>query len=553
MKKYILILLATVAFSSCSDSWLEFDNKNALDVSSFLTTENDLNLAVNAAYTPLAHPGMFGERYFFIINILDPYIWFENPRAGFDIFAFEPNDFKNTWRDLYLGVYRTSDILANAYRVEDTVTPEKMKVYKAQLRALRGMYYFYLVSWFNKPIFYDETNLPTNPLGSFTNSEPELFWNKLEEDLRYAGENLPAIWAGSETGRITKGAANAQLGKALLYKHYHYYLRFGKGGTPEAKANLEAAKAELKLVITSNDYELIKPVVKTKAHYQAALLSNFSYLDIPVGGTSYNSENNKESVWEVQYNDQPNNNYYLPAWLCGGSRNYEFFGVNKSGYRNGEIDPSLWFEFESVSGHPAGYSIDPRANATCFLEGDTMDWRPESGYDIGYVGSVNGKEVVKTYKLYAGAAAPPTLSSIGLKKYSYPQFTTNSAPFSAPYNVRIIRYADVLLMYAEACYQVDNDADGTGLAALNQVRSRVDMPAVAALTPAAIKHERTVELATEGHQYNDLIRWSYDPNFGIDFGTIYRGYFKTPKNLYFPIPQLDIDANKGNLKQNPGW
>jgi hypothetical protein len=108
-------------------------------------------------------------------------------------------------------------------------------------------------------------------------------------------------------------------------------------------------------------------------------------------------------------------------------------------------------------------------------------------------------------------------------------------------------------MYAETCLLIDGDASNTGLAALNEVRDRVKMPPLTALTPAAIKHERTVELATEGHQYNDIIRWSFDSAWTFDLNNLFKDRFISPRNLYFPIPQKDIDDNKGALSQNPGW
>jgi hypothetical protein len=142
-----------------------------------------------------------------------------------------------------------------------------------------------------------------------------------------------------------------------------------------------------------------------------------------------------------------------------------------------------------------------------------------------------------------------------LKKYNYPQFyekgeTKNSAPF----NVRVIRFADVLLMYSEASYLFDVDADGTGLLALNEVRRRVGMSAVNALTPDVIIHERDVELATEGHRYNDIVRWSFDQvKFKVDLDKLFNGRFDLKKHQYFPIPQEEIDVNNGYLIQNKGW
>lgn len=548
MKKLLSIFILALVFTACSDSFLETENKNSLDTGSFFKTENDLLLAVNAAYTPFAHGGMFGNFYLLRMNQLDPYVWFENPKSGFDQMIINTSDFSSVWTTLYLGLFRTSDILANADRLQGVMDESKLNEYKAQLKGLRGMYYFYLVTWFNAPIYYDETNVPTNPQVGLPNGTPEQFWDKLEEDLTFAAEYLPPSWSSQEVGRLTKGTANAALGKALLYKHYQYYLRFGKGGTPEATANIAKAKAALKRVIESGVYELIKPIDQTKADYQAALLSNYSYLDIPVGPKLYKAENNKESVWEIQYNDDNRAAQgWLPGWQWGGALNYAY--LSPFGYRNLEIDPTLWYEYETT-GAPAGYERDPRAYATCYLEGDLLDWRPESGRMVPFQSSLHAKSIVFSNKLYQG---PVPSQALGLKKYCYPQFVGKSSPNSDPFNIRVIRYADVLLMYAEACYQVDRDADGSGLAALNQVRDRAGMPAIQDLTIPSIIHERAVELSTEGHRYMDIVRWMWDPNFGIDLGKLFNSKFNKDKNYCFPIPQADIDANKGMLKQNPGW
>lgn len=550
MKKTIYLFISLIILASCDDALVTY-NKNQLDKAAFFKTENDLKLAVNTAYTPLAQDGMFGLGYFLHQNTLDPYIWFENPNSGLDKMLIGISDFSTTWRDLYIGLFRTSDILANISRLDGKVSDENMKIYKGQLTALRGMYYFYLVTWFNKPIYYDETNVPTDPFYQFSNAEPELFWNKLEEDLTFAASNLPATWGNEDKGRITKGAASAQLGKSLLYKHFHYYLRFGKGNSAEAKNNLLKAKNALKAVVDGQVYKLIQAKANTKKDFQAALLSNSSYLDIPVGNNIYPAENNDESVWEIQYNDDTKGNTgWLPGWQWGGNLNYMYFSSHLLAYKNQEIDPTLWYEFETTSSHIAGYDRDPRAYATCFLDGDTMDWRPSSGYNVPFSSALNSKRIVSSKNLYNGAT--PSVA-IGLKKYNYPQFTEKSAPNCAPFNVRVIRYADVLLMYAEACYLYDGDSDGSGLAALNQVRRRAGMPDQTALTPEIIVHERNVELATEGHRYNDIVRWAYSPEFNIDLGALFKYNFDTNKNFYYPIPQSEINANRGTLKQNPGW
>lgn len=554
MKNIILIGLVVI-LGGCTDAFLETTNKNSVDINNFFETETDLKTAVNAAYTPLAHSGMFGLEYFRRQNGLDPYIWNENPGIGYDAMNFSAVDFNrtayiSTWSDLYIGLFRTSDILKRMTKLKEVVTETKYMQYEAQLRALRGMYYFYLVTWFNSPTFYDETNVPSDFNVSLGNGTPEQFWNKLEEDLTFAATNLPSTWDATETGRITKGAANAQLGKALLYKHYHYYLRFNKAGTAESQGNLSKAKSAFKQLMESGNYELIKPLAQTKDDYQAALLSNFSYVAIPAGSNIYKAENNKESVWEIQFNDNDRSSpSYSPGSSWGGNLLYAFYSPR--GYRNYEIDPTLWEQFETT-GAPVGFSRDPRAYATCYLDGDLLDWRVESGYKIPFSSTLHTQTTVDKFNLYNGISPS---KAIGLKKYNYPQFyekgeTTNSAPF----NVRVIRYADVLLMYAEASYLLDADVDGTGLHALNEVRKRVGMPVVNALTPDVIIHERDVELATEGHRYNDIVRWSFDQvKFKVDLDKLFNGRFDLNKHQYFPIPQEEIDVNNGHLIQNKGW
>ena len=121
MKKLLSIFILAAVFIACSDEFLETENKNSLDVGSFFKTENDLLLAVNAAYTPFAHGGMFGNFYLLRLNQIDPYIWFENPKSGLDQMIINTSDFSAPWNELYRGLYRTSDILANIDRLKDKI------------------------------------------------------------------------------------------------------------------------------------------------------------------------------------------------------------------------------------------------------------------------------------------------------------------------------------------------------------------------------------------------------------------------------------------------
>ena len=136
----------------------------------------------------------------------------------------------------------------------------------------------------------------------------------------------------------------------------------------------------------------------------------------------------------------------------------------------------------------------------------------------------------------------------------------------------MLRYAEVLLLYAEAKFLVDKDADGTGLKALNEVRTRAQLAPVTALTYQIIKDERRAELFCEQERFFDLVRWGDAPTALANKGkTYYKFYGYKPgttewnvaavagsgkgwqdKYSLLPFPFEQITANP-NLVQNPGW
>ncbi len=217
----------------------------------------------------------------------------------------------------------------------------------------------------------------------------------------------------------------------------------------------------------------------------------------------------------------------------------------------------MYFAFEDVTGHPAGFTKDPRTYASLFIDGERLHFvEGEAYYDKFYLSGLNNKRVA--YSRGLNRPGQPSLG-FGPKKYAYPMYNDKAAPNNAPFNHRLIRLADVMLMYAEVMYLLGDD--GSGLNALNAVRARVDMPAVDALTTEAIIHERDVELAFEGFRYMDLVRWSLDPQWGINWDEIEWGIneansvnpFVVGKNEFLPIPLTEINVNRGMQEQNPGW
>lgn len=566
MKKNIsrfITLLVLLTFTACSeDLFEEVQNKNNLNVDNWYQTANDFDMALNSCYCALADGGLFGLQMQLLFGSFDDRIMFETP--GFDEFRINStsDNISSMWRALYFGVFRTSKFLERIYAKPEIegMTDARRNNVIAQAKALRAMYYFYLVTIFNEPVFYNESSIPQDLLAPQANGKPEQFWDQLEKDLTEAIPDLTPKTSldQADLGRVTRGAGNALLGKAMLYKHYYYYAKNGEKGSSGDIAALNTAKVAFKAIMDSKEYNLILPKApKTRKDYIYALLSNSSFLELPSENNVYPSENNDESIWEVQYSDERFAAGWLPGWQWSGALNFAYFSGHLASFKNQEVHPNLFFAAETA-GAPAGFTRDPRIYASCYLKDDTLDFRSENiAYFNKKFSGANSKKVAFVRKL----TTPAESQWLGLKKYYFPVYNELNAPKNDPFNRRVIRYADVLLMYAEVMHLLGDD--GTGLNALNEVRARVDMPAIGALTKAAIIHERDIELALETLRFFDLVRWSFDSDWGIDWEDIYKdqssatgtgvGYFQVGKNEYLPIPFSEIDINKGKLKQNPGW
>jgi hypothetical protein len=554
----MLVLITLVIMTGCTEEFLEVENKNNLTDGSFYQTQNDFLLAMNSCYCPLADRGMFGLEFQLQNGTWEDRTLFETTnRDNLATMSSSSGENSSIWRAMYFGIFRTSQFLRKLNDRQDIegFTQKTRDLYEAQVRTLRAIYYFYLVTFYHSPIYYDETpeTFPLDYNENFSNGDPIQFWDQIETDLAFAIPNLPkkSEYSDADLGRVTTGGASALLGKAMLYKYYHYHVRNGTQNGAEAQEDLATARDAFLDVMNSGEYALVLPKApKTRKDYMMALLSNTAYLDLPSENNTYKSENNIESIWEVQYSDDLMQPGWLPGWQWSGSLNTQYFSPHSNSYKNHEVHPDWFYACDSV-GTPTGFDRDPRAYASCYLDGDTMHVDPDNAYYKKFNSFIHTKRIAAS----RGLAHPGQPSvSFGMKKYYFPIYDVpgTASPNNDPTNRKVIRYADVLLMYAEVMFLLGDN--GTGLAALNEVRARVDMAPVPALTREAIIHERDIELAFETHRWNDLVRWSFDPAWGINWDEILGpGIFQVGKNEYFPLPLSEIDVNNGALKQNPGW
>ena len=478
-------IIATGIYS-CSDKFLDEVESYNIDSEGYFNSEDDYYMALIGAYDLLQAS---------YVNVLLGEIASDNTLCGgesaTDVIGFQQiddmthtqvnNNLRDVWNWMFAGVNRANYIL----EFKDKIEFEGKEVILGEASFLRAYYNFELLKWFGAiPLKVDQRFAPGDEL-SIPRSTPAEVYALIESDLMYAASNLEYV--APQTGRVTKGAAEALLGKAYLYQN-----KFAEAATV------------LDNVINNGPYDL--------ALDYATIFEN-------------DGENGVESVFEVQYTD---------AEGAG-------FGCLQCSEGNVAVG------FNSIRNHTgptydSGYSFNVPTQATVevFEEGDSRKeasildinaWAVSTGATFGegyeHTGYYNRKYIARKGDLNTGD-----------------QNLTN------PNNYRSIRFADVLLMAAEANNRGNVD-DAKALAYLNRVRERAfgdsthNVTATGGALTTAIYHERRVELVGEGHRFFDLVRTG-EASSSIEG-------FVTGKHELFPIPIEEIQFSNGNWAQNPNY
>jgi len=357
---------------------------------------------------------------------------------------------------------------------------------------LRAYYYFTLVKMFGGVPLFTDKRLDFSNSGTLQRAAPAAVYAQMEADLTKAISVLPTIQ--SQPGRVTKYAAQALLGKVYLYEKKY-----------------TSAAPVLQSVIDAGAFTLV---------------TKFDSIFVKSG------ENGPESVFEIQYsNSSP---YYQWSNVLQGQGNYS---VQQCGVRQ--------MSGTSAMPYAAGWSTNlPSVNLyNAYQAGDQR--QPGTLFDVAAYATANPALNV-TYQV-----APYENTGYYNKKYLPRKGQTSGQPeLNYLNNFRTIRYADVLLMAAEAYNQSNNDAKAQLY--LNQVRRRAfqvadashDVTATGTTLYTAILNERRLELAMEGERFFDLVRTG-------QAATVLGSAFKTGKNELFPIPQQEVTVS--GLVQNPGY
>ena len=484
--KISMIIISLTVFASCNDDFVNVDS-NDINSEDYFNSEEDYQNALIGAYDLLQAT---------YINVMLGEIASDNTLAGgesaTDVIGIQEIDdmihtpvnsnLRDLWGWMYGGINRTNFIL----EFQDKTDFSGKEQVIAQARFLRAYYYFELVKWFGDVPLAVDKQILFGEESSYVRSPTSEVYAQIELDLMYAADNLPLVQ--TETGRVTKGAAQALLGKAYLYQE-----KFS-----------EAAQA-LETVIQSGTYSLV---------------------------TDYNTifeaegENSTESVFEVQYTDLEGAGF--GCLQCSeGNVAVGFSGVRN--YEGPDFTSGFSFNVPVQEAYEAFDTDDPRRDIA-ILNIDA--WATATGATFGtgfeHTGYFNKKYIPRT-------RSDQALADLNL---------TN------PNNYRSIRYADVLLMAAEANNRGGID-EAKAQGYLNDVRRRAfgddlhDITATGASLTNAIYLERRLELIGEGHRFFDLVRT------GKAAQEI--NGFQAGKHELFPIPAIEIQLAGNVWAQNPGY
>jgi hypothetical protein len=490
----IVGLLLAFGLYSCEDKFLDEEENYLIDSEGYFNSEDDYYLALVGAYDLLQTT--------FINNILGE-IASDNTLCGgesaTDTSGYQQIDdmihtpvnlqLRNLWNYMFAGIKRCNYFL----EFQDKTDFDGREAMVAEVRFLRAYYHFELVKWFGGiPVKeYDNALLGQGKRfapgdeTSIPRYSADQVYALIESDLIFAVNNLE--YSAPQVGRVTKGAAQALLGKAYLYQD-----------------EFSESASVLQDLISNGPYQLS---------------SDFEQI------FELEGENGVGSVFEVQYTDGEGASF--DCFQCSEGN----IAVGYMGIRN-----------HTGPVYDSGFSFNVPVQEAfdAFSPGDVR--RDVSILDIVAWATATGAEYVEGYE-HTGFYNRKYLPRKGDQNIGDQNLTN-------PNNYRSIRFADVLLMAAEALNRGGVD-DTQALIYLNQVRERAfgnsnsNISATGSALTDAIWEERRLELMGEGHRFFDLVRTG-------QAASAIEG-FVTDKHEVFPIPFEEIQFSNGNWNQNPNY
>jgi len=527
MNNYIKIavaLLLLVMPVACKDtSLLDIPDPNTFTNGDFWKTEQDVDQGLIAVYNYFYKEGTWTRNiYTQMDGMADDGVsyagWTE--LNEWTKFIYTNYDFAESgvkiWSNMYTAIFRANQVLAHVDDVPFSSDQKKNQVI-GQAKFLRAFYYFYLeVLWENIPLVLQPSSAGDAP----KQNTPDEVWAQIESDFTDAASVLPDQWDAANIGRPTKGAALAFLGKSYMQQH-----------------KWQQAKDAFSWLVEGDG----------KAYYSLVPNYDDNFTDA--------NENNKESVFEIQfsmvyptgYDDDFNSTSEL------GTQHAMNASPKGLGWNN--IQASRWL----VDYYKREKTMDGKNDIRLF---DNL-WYDQRGND--FPDHADTLIYGRTWQ-----ADPTWGKQVFIRKYSSTLPGQNVEYFWNDVNYRIIRYAGVLLDYAEVLNELNGGPTPLAIQCVDRVRARAKLfplaqsayytdPGILTDHDKFLRHlqtERALELPLECQRWIDLKRWGIlDNQSGIDEvkqrDPDYNNFILN-KSSRLPLPQSEVDNNP-NLKQNPNY
>lgn len=563
-KKYIGILIAfATAFSLVSCS-LDEQSYMEIEKDKYMNTPAEAQNVLLGVYRNLQNDAMYGMNLslYFTLGTDIAKVEGSTPNAWRDLpsntFSTSNSYVEASWKALYNAIYDANDFIENLSRKApewNESNKDLAAIYMAEARTLRALFYFELVRWYGHPVLMKTTAESLIHPSLFEQPDPVEVYEFIEEDLKYAAEVLPwavdDVYRSDSKYRVSKGTA---LG--LLAKVYATW-----AGYPiKDESKWEDAANTAKIVVESGKHHLLDDYEQ--------LWKN----------TCNNTWDAEESLLEVSF---------YTATITGNDP------IGRIGKWNGVTATDGSGDYIRIA---ANWKAMPTF---------AKDWKDAEPGDkrwalsiADYKYTADGKVALGTYTPTGSStkqdltleiavdenAKPdwrkPFNNTLCPAKWDLAKYVEKQLPDANYSNVNwyLLRYSDVLLLYAEALNEWHKGPTTDAYSALNMVRRRgyglpVNVSGAADLAnnlgyeqfQQAVRNERAYELAFEGHRRQDLVRW------GIYYETVMEtaakcvSWHEQMPSLYIiseytvqgrhevlPIPQRDLDMMP-KCVQNEGW
>jgi starch-binding outer membrane protein, SusD/RagB family len=520
MKSTVPTLFIAVVFASLTscEEFLEKNNYDTLNESLFYKTVKDAEAAVAGAYVPFRSNGQYKNRFYWLNSMCTDMSWPGGNNDNREYHEFYDYNIKSDnpalsamWQESWPSVMRANTIIDRIAGTDIDVNVKNRILGEAHF--IRALAYFNLVRIYGKiPIILGVQN----PSEMYVSRDEVVDVYKLiVSDLKFAEANLSDNYPEHMVYKATKGAARTVL--ALVY------LTRGNKGVSESVPCWDSAAFWADKIIQSGRYSLWQD--NDPEVLESVFISNGYH-------ANFRTENGKESIFEIQYSDIRGTDYADIAQSIS-----EKDACRPCGYSNwgrGGNFPRVNF----VNGWRRDAPGDVRFDVAIMAHGDTV-WLPGGNTLTGLDYYVHDS---------ANVTVGTNITGYMVEKW---QYGNTRGRESSPQNMAIFRYAEVLLIMAEALNEMGRT--GEAYQYINQIRQRAHLPDLSGLSQEefrdAVLLERKYELAYEFNRWFDLSRT------GKLIDVLYedRGVVLTENNLILPVPLSELTINPNLGPQNAGY